>query len=127
MIKVICAIIIEDRKVFAAQRSEHMKMPLKWEFPGGKIETGEDEAQCLIREIKEELSVDIQPIKKLDEVVYQYADFEICLIPFLSQLKTRDIKLSEHAAFSWFSPEDALLLDWAKADLPLVRRLKEWC
>jgi 8-oxo-dGTP diphosphatase len=58
---VICAIIEYDAGVLVVQRSPSMKLPLKWEFPGGKLEDGETEEQCIIREIKEELDIVILP------------------------------------------------------------------
>ena len=56
LIKVTCAIILFDQKILVVQRSEDMMLPLKWEFPGGKIEKEESEENCIIREIKEELN-----------------------------------------------------------------------
>lgn len=58
-IQVTCAIIQSDGKILAVQRSEAMSLPLKWEFPGGKIDLGETAEKCLLREIKEELNIDI--------------------------------------------------------------------
>ncbi|WP_341832439.1 NUDIX domain-containing protein [Sphingobacterium thalpophilum] len=59
MLQVTCAIIEHANKILICQRSASMKLPLKWEFPGGKIETGESKEECLRREIKEELQIDI--------------------------------------------------------------------
>jgi 8-oxo-dGTP diphosphatase len=64
-IKVTCAIILIGEKVLAVQRSETMSLPLKWEFPGGKIEPNESEKDCIKREIKEELDIEIGIIKRL--------------------------------------------------------------
>ncbi|WP_251795780.1 MULTISPECIES: NUDIX domain-containing protein [unclassified Arenibacter] len=62
---VTCAIIESENQVLVVQRSENMKLPLKWEFPGGKIEKGESEQDCLIREIREELNIEIELMKRL--------------------------------------------------------------
>jgi 8-oxo-dGTP diphosphatase len=59
-IRVTCAIIEFAGKVLVVQRSKKMNLPLKWEFPGGKIEEGELEEECIVREIKEELNLDIE-------------------------------------------------------------------
>ena len=66
MIEVTCALIVDDQnRLFAAQRSSKMSLPLKWEFPGGKVESGESFESCLLREIKEELNVEIEIITSL--------------------------------------------------------------
>jgi 8-oxo-dGTP diphosphatase len=59
-IHVTCAIIEKDGKVLSTQRSESMSMPLKWEFPGGKIKAGESPSECLHRELQEELGVEVE-------------------------------------------------------------------
>ena len=77
MITVVCAIIIIENKIFAAQRSQKMTMPLKWEFPGGKLEQNEDEVSCIKREIKEELNIEIIIAKRLNPVIHKYSNFEV--------------------------------------------------
>lgn len=66
-IDVTCAIIIKENKIFVAQRSEIMKLPLKWEFPGGKLEENESEIECIKREIKEEINIEIDVVKRLSK------------------------------------------------------------
>lgn len=122
MIKVTCAIIVNaDGLVFAAQRSAAMSLPLKWEFPGGKIEPGETAEACLIREIKEELHVDIEIVASLPTNTHQYPNVAILLIPFVCRITTGEIILKEHLDFKWLSKDELLALDWAEADVPIVR------
>lgn len=65
MIDVACAIIIDDEgKVLAAQRSESMSLPLKWEFPGGKLSKNETAEDCIVREIQEELNISVTIIMR---------------------------------------------------------------
>jgi 8-oxo-dGTP diphosphatase len=85
IIPVTCAIIQFGDKVLAVQRSEKMKLPLKWEFAGGKIESGESEIDCIKREIFEELNITIQVKDKLTPIIHQYSDFKIQLIPFAAE------------------------------------------
>ena len=85
-IDVACAIIEKDGRVLAAQRSETMSLPLKWEFPGGKIEPGESAAACLVREIAEELAVGIVIGAALPPSNWRYPDFAITLHPFVCAL-----------------------------------------
>ena len=122
VIKVTCAIIVNaDGLVFAAQRSPTMSLPLKWEFPGGKIEPGETAEACLIREIKEELNVDIEIVASLPANTHQYPGVTIQLIPFVCRLILGEIMLKEHLDFKWLSKNELLALDWAEADVPIVK------
>jgi 8-oxo-dGTP diphosphatase len=75
MINVTCAIILVDSKILVTQRSEKMKLPLKWEFPGGKLELDEKEDDCVMREIKEELNIEIKVLNKLSNSIFDYGTF----------------------------------------------------
>ncbi len=120
-LQVSCAIIEQDGLVLAAQRSEAMSLPLKWEFPGGKLHPHEKAADCLVREIKEELGVAISILSALPPSDWQYATFAITLYPFVCQLEPGKMKLAEHKAIAWVKPADLLNLDWAEADIPVVQ------
>ncbi len=119
---VTCAIIIKNDKILVTQRSEKMPLSLMWEFPGGKIKAGESETDCIIREIKEELNIAINPLKRLEPVIHRYEQ-EITLIPFISDYVSGEILLAEHKDFLWLSKEELLTLNWAAADLPIVHQL----
>jgi 8-oxo-dGTP diphosphatase len=122
-ITVICAIIIKDNKILVTQRSSKMALPLKWEFPGGKLELGENEIECIIREIKEELNIEIQVQRKLVPNIHFYESFAINLIPYITNYESGEIFLTEHAAYKFLDKKDLLNLDWADADLPIVNEL----
>ncbi|GAB3662313.1 hypothetical protein GCM10028791_37340 [Echinicola sediminis] len=98
-------------------------MPLKWEFPGGKLEERESEEACLMREIKEELHLQIKVGERLTEVHHQYPSFTIRLIPFLATIQSGSLHLEEHQAYQWMKKEALLALDWAEADVPVVREV----
>ena len=119
-IDVACAIIEKDGMVLAAQRSESMSLPLKWEFPGGKIEPREDARDCLERELMEELGVGIHIHAALSLSSWRYPDFAITLHPFVCTLKPGTIHLVEHKAIRWIRPEEMGRLDWAEADGPVL-------
>lgn len=119
-IHVACAIIEKNGLVLAAQRSEIMTLPLKWEFPGGKIEPGETARECLRRELLEEMGIAVQIDGQLPESSHQYSDFTITLYPFICRKGKGEITLHEHKAITWIAPERMLELDWAEADLPLI-------
>lgn len=122
MIDVACAIIIgEDGKVLVTQRSQTMTLPLKIEFPGGKVEPGELPQACLIREIQEELSLDIEIISELPSNQHSYPGARINLIPFVCRILAGTIILSEHAAYAWLEATELNDMDWAAADIPVVQ------
>lgn len=123
-IRVACAVIRFGEKILAVQRSEHMRMPLKWEFPGGKLEDGEDPIDCIHREIMEELSIAIAIERALEPVHYSYPDFSIELLPFLARHVDGQIQLTEHKAYLLLSQEELMDLDWAEADVPVLKELK---
>lgn len=123
MIDVSCAIITDlNGGVLVTQRSEVMHLPMKWEFPGGKVEPGESAAECLIREIREELGITIELGKEMTAVVFDDGKQVIRLIPFQAMITKGEIKLAEHAAFLWLQTVQELeALDWAEADVPVLR------
>ncbi|RTY76879.1 (deoxy)nucleoside triphosphate pyrophosphohydrolase [Flavobacterium sp. LS1P28] len=120
MINVTCAIILIENKILVAQRSDKMKLPLKWEFPGGKLEENETEINCVKREIKEEINIDIEVVKKLSSSIYDYGAFKINLIPFIAKYIHGEIRLAEHKDYKLLEKVELLSLDWAEADLPIV-------
>lgn len=122
MLKVSCAIIESDGKILAAQRGENMRNAGKWEFPGGKIEEGESAEACIIREIKEELMIDIEVLAQEEAVNYVYPDFKICLIPFRCKQIGGNITLNEHQSISWKSPHKLEDLDWSSADILVMKQ-----
>ena len=124
MIRVTCALIEEENtsRVLCAQRSEQMKLPLKWEFPGGKVEKGESLESCLIREIQEELGIKVKVISKMASNIHTYqGNKQIELIPFRCRITDGKIQLREHKQILWLKKESLLDLDWAEADIPIVR------
>lgn len=120
-IDVSCAIIEKDGLILAAQRGETMNMPLKWEFPGGKVEPHESAATCLQREILEELGVEIRILTALPPSEWSYPAFTITLYPFVCRLNGGMLRLTEHRAVCWLSPENLPSLDWAEADVPVLQ------
>jgi 8-oxo-dGTP diphosphatase len=121
MFEVTCAIIEWNNKVLVAQRTDKMSLPLKWEFPGGKIEENETAEHCLIREIAEELSIQIEIHSRLNETVHAYSETKIItLIPFVCKLIGGEVIITEHAQFLWLDKSELTNLDWADADIPVL-------
>jgi 8-oxo-dGTP diphosphatase len=103
-----------------------MKLPLKWEFPGGKIRIGEDPGDCMKREILEELDIEVDIADKLSPLTHTYPDFIVTLYPFICKAETSRYNLSEHAEAVWLSPDELFSLDWAEADLPVLDAYLGW-
>lgn len=125
MIDVTCAIIYFENKILVTQRSASMKHPLKWEFPGGKLERNETEEACLKREIKEEINIEIAIGERLPNSVHDYGTFTVNLIPFIAKYISGDIHLSEHADYKLLDKNELLGLDWALADIPIVQHFMD--
>jgi 8-oxo-dGTP diphosphatase len=119
-LRVACAVIELGGRVLAAQRSAAMSMPLKWEFPGGKIAAGESPQECLARELREELGIGVRVLEALAPVTHDYPGFRITLYPFRCAAGGGGITLHEHAAVAWLPPGELRSLDWAEADLPVL-------
>jgi len=119
---VACALIERNGLVLAAQRSNKMSMPLKWEFPGGKIADGETPEDCLRRELLEEMGVAIELRLPLTPSEHHYPDFSVILHPFICTLDSEQIMLYEHASIAWKEPKELLTLDWVDADIPVIEQ-----
>ena len=126
-IEVVAAVIFREGKVLCVQRAEHEReyVSLKWEFPGGKVEVGESREEALIREIREELSVDIEVSEFLMTVEHTYPDFHLTMHVFKFILDQGEITLNEHVALKWLSLDELDQLDWAAADVPVVKTLMQ--
>lgn len=125
MKEVTAAIILKGDSVLIAQREGNDELAGKWELPGGKIEAGETPEDCLKREIKEELDVDIEVLDFFAESVYKYANGVIKLMAYWSRWVSGDYQLKVHSQILWATPLELDLYDFAPADIPLVEKLKE--
>jgi 8-oxo-dGTP diphosphatase len=124
MKEVTAAIIINDNKFLICQRSKTDKLSGKWEFPGGKIEPGETPEECLKREIKEELNIEIEVHEKFGETIYEYPAGAIKLMAFYADWNGGEIELNVHDSFEWVSKERIREFDFAPADVPFVNKYK---
>lgn len=124
-LQVVCLVMIDRQGfVFAARRPAGKKLELHWEFPGGKIESGEAPETALRREIREELRLEIGPLEPLPDTCHSYDFARIQLIPYLYRCHQRPaVTLSEHLEHCWIAPLSLLDFTWAPADLPIVNHL----
>jgi 8-oxo-dGTP diphosphatase len=125
MIEVSCAIIIKDSKILAVQRGPGSSHPLKWEFPGGKIQLNETAVQCVVREIKEELRLHVDVISQPEFVEFDYGTKQIRLIPFICKITSGELILTEHVSKRWFNLNEWQTIDWSGADRELILKNQE--
>ena len=125
MIKVIAAGIIKNNKVLIAQRPKNKTLALKWEFPGGKLEYNETTEECLIREIKEELDLDIIIDKYIGENSYKYDFGEVKMILYTVSIKSGEPKLLEHIALKWVTAKEISNYEFPNIDIPFIELIKK--
>jgi mutator protein MutT len=121
--EVVAAVIEREGKLLCAQRKPGGDLPLKWEFPGGKVEPGETRLEALERELREELGLRIRAGSFLMTVRHRYESFFLTMHVYRARIMAGEPSLNEHAAIRWLKPEELCGLDWAPADLPVVERL----
>lgn len=121
-IAVVCGLIVkDDGRVLAARRSSSMDLPGKWEFPGGKVEPGETPEEALIREVNEELGILVKISGTIPAHIHHYKEKSIKLIPFVCSVISGEVRLREHQSWNWFDHKKLGELDWAEADIPILK------
>jgi len=121
--EVSAAIIEKNGLILITRRAKDEKLAGFWEFPGGKREASETIEQCLVRELKEELDVEVVTNGILGESDYHYSGGAIKLIGVYARIVSGDIKMTVHDSFEWVSPKDLLSYELAPADVPLAKML----
>ena len=121
-VPVVCALIERAGLLLLAQRPAHKHIPYKWEFPGGKVEPGEDPAAAIVREIREELGCDVLITRALPRFAFDYGTVVIEMIPYVCALAagSPEPHPHEHVAVAWVEPAGLLNYDLAPADVPVI-------
>ena len=123
IIKVVAAVIREKNKIFATQRG-YGELKDGWEFPGGKIESGETPQEALRREIKEELDTEIEVGVLIDTIEYDYPTFHLSMQCYWCNILSGDLVLKEHEAARWLSKDELDSVAWLPADITLIDKIK---
>lgn len=126
MIAVACAIIEWQQKILVTQRGLHKAEGGLWEFPGGKLEENETPQTCIVREIAEELDIEVEPYHLLQASEHSYPQKTIRLIPLVCRWTGGTLHMKEHAAFRWLLPPELPGLNWCPADVPIVEEYLHW-
>ena len=124
---VACALIDPDGRVLIAQRPPEKQMAGLWEFPGGKIETGEAPEACLIRELKEELGIAVKAacLAPFTFTSHSYADFHLLMPLYVCRRWEGTPVALEHSAIKWVRPRDLTQYPMPAADIPLIPMLRD--
>ncbi|NLA70179.1 MAG: (deoxy)nucleoside triphosphate pyrophosphohydrolase [Clostridiales bacterium] len=127
ILNVVGAILTYNNRILCAQRGagKYEYVSYKYEFPGGKIEAGETPKEALHRELIEEMlvDIDIDDMSYYDSVEHDYPDFKLKMSTFVAPLEDQKITLTEHVDIKWLDPSELDSLDWAPADIPIVKKL----
>ena len=110
----------ENKELFATQRG-YGDWKGWWEFPGGKLELGENPEQCIEREIREELATEVKAVRILGVVDYDYPNFHLTMHCILCSIVSGDLKLLEHEAAKWVTKES---IDWLPADQLILDKIE---
>lgn len=119
------ALINEQNQILIARRPAHKALPLKWEFPGGKVEKNESFEACIIREIKEELNLDIVPINYIGEESFQYDYANVTLHLYTGKIISNlPMQLNVHIEARWVNVQELSQYDFPALDLPFLKKLE---
>lgn len=125
MIDVTAAVLIENGRVLIARRRPGASQAGLWEFPGGKMRPGESPAQCLKREIREELGIEIVVGEFFGESVYAYEDQTVRLLAYRVRVESGELSANDHAELLWAAMADLGRYRFCPADVPLVEKLQK--
>jgi 8-oxo-dGTP diphosphatase len=121
--QVAAAIVFHGPRILVARRAPGQHLEGMWEFPGGKLEAGESPQSCIVRELIEELSINVAPGQTLTESHYEYPGGSINLIAVLANAPNPHVVLSVHDAVQWLDPADLLTVNLAPADVPIAEEV----
>jgi 8-oxo-dGTP diphosphatase len=124
VIRVVAGVLIRDGRVLAAKRAAGTREAGLWEFPGGKLEHGEDDATALVRELREELGVTVRVGAAVGVSEHAYAHGTIRLVALACTLVDGEPAALDHAELRWLAPAALGTVEWAPADVPFLETVR---
>ncbi|MFP4373022.1 MAG: (deoxy)nucleoside triphosphate pyrophosphohydrolase [Spirochaetaceae bacterium] len=120
-LRVTAAVLERNGTYLLCRRHPNGELPGKWEFPGGKVEEGESEQECLVREIREELSLDVTPMRRLGVVEVELPAGHLSLVAYCADAGDGTPQVLDHEEIAWVAPDRLLTYDLASADVEIAR------
>jgi 8-oxo-dGTP diphosphatase len=120
---VVAGLIVGDGQCLITQRRADQALPLQWEFPGGKVEPGEAPVAALVRELREEIGVEVAVGRIWDVLFHAYPDFDLVMLVYACRVVGGEPRAVEVADLRWLPPAELPAWDILPADRPLVQRL----
>ena len=123
-IEVVAAVILHEGRIFATQRG-YGEWKDWWEFPGGKMESGETPEEALKREIREELATDIGVDDLIETIEWDYPKFHLTMHCYWCHVEKGSLSLQEHEAAKWLGKDELLSVKWLPADIQLIDKIRD--
>jgi len=120
---VVAGLVVRDGRVLISQRRADQSLPLQWEFPGGKVESGEAPVAALARELREELAIGVEVGRIWDVLFHAYPAFDLVMLVYVCRIREGEPRAVEVADLAWALPSELPGRDILPADRPLVERL----
>lgn len=122
-IRVVACVIQRDGKFLITKRLKHSHLGHLWEFPGGKIEPGETIEECAVRECREEIGVEVQPLRLFQELTHNYPEVSVHLYFELCKLVSGEPQAIHCADWKWVLPKDLTQYEFPAADREIIQAL----
>jgi 8-oxo-dGTP diphosphatase len=122
-IRVAAAVIEQEGQYLLTQRRKEAVLPLLWEFPGGKVELGENDQDALLREVRERLDADIEVVRKLGETHHAYEGYWIVMAMYECRLVSPELRAARVTNYRWVSSSELDQYDFPPADQTTIERL----
>ena len=124
-VEVVAALIFDKERFLICQRPSHKARGNLWEFVGGKVEAGETHKEALIRECTEELDITLKVGELFMDVLHVYPDLTVHLSLYLASIASGTLKLLEHQAAIWITPDEIDEYEFCPADEEILKRIRE--